>query len=64
MNDKKRDNLLNEDEEIDEEIEINGKNLKSGGFKFKLRRHNEKFFEDKKFRNKLQKLEIDISKYI
>jgi len=52
-----------EEEEIQEDVEINGKKFKSGSFQFHLKRNKTAFFNDKKFENKLEKLEIDNSNF-
>jgi hypothetical protein len=46
------------EEEIQEDVEINGKKFTSGGFKFHLKRNKTAFFNDKKFQNNLAKLDM------
>ena len=62
---KKNKDEENEEDEEDEEIQDveNGKKFKSGGFKFKLKRNKTAFFNDKKFQNKLNNLDIENSNY-
>ena len=54
----KKSKIEDEQEEI-QDVEINGKKFKSGSFQFNLKRNKTVFFNDKKFENKLKKLEID-----